>query len=188
MVRSFNTVEMLAILACCLLISLALFNGALTETWLTVVVLVATGQVGWIIWRDSVDFIIPDGAVVVLALSGAIVRIVAAQDDWPLECLRLAFEGACCGLVFLAVRELFFRIKGFDGMGFGDVKLAMAAGILVGLEGFAWSVFAASALGLAGALLVSIRRPDLKIHRLPFGALLAPVCWSVWLLQLWSAV
>ncbi len=35
---------------------------------------------------------------------------------------------AVCGGVFLAVRELFFRLRGIDGLGLGDVKLAAAGG------------------------------------------------------------
>jgi leader peptidase (prepilin peptidase)/N-methyltransferase len=71
-------------------------------------------------------------------------------------------------------------------MGFGDVKLAAASGVLVGMEWFAWSVFAATVLGLAVAFLKSLLKPELKVNRLPFGALLTPVCWAIWIMQLWG--
>ena len=114
-------------------------------------------------------------------------RLAGAQEDWSSEAGILLLDAGLCGASFMAIREVFFRIKGFDGMGFGDVKLAAASGMLVGVEAFAWSVFAASALGLAVALLVSLFRPGRKLDRLPFGALLAPACWSIWAAQLWSA-
>lgn len=187
MVRSLSTVEMLAILAACLVASIALFNGALTGSWILLAIVFATAQVVWIAWQDIVEFTIPDGAVVALAVIAAVVRLATTLDAISSELLLLLLDAGLCGSAFLAVREVFFRIKGFDGMGFGDVKLAVASGMLVGIEGFAWSVFAASALGLAVAILVSVLRPEHSMDRLPFGALLAPTCLAIWLAQLWSA-
>jgi leader peptidase (prepilin peptidase)/N-methyltransferase len=186
MVRAFSTVEMLAILAACLIAALALFNGALSDSWLLLAIVFVTVQVIWIVAQDIADFTIPDGAVIALAVAGIVVRFTMAADLWQAELLSLLLDASLGGLAFLAVREAFFRIKGFDGMGFGDVKLAVASGVLVGMEGFAWSVFAASALGLAVALTASIIEPERKIDRLPFGALLAPACWTIWVMQLWS--
>ena len=145
-----------------------------------------TAQVIWIVAQDVADFTIPDGAIIALAVAGTVVRFTITPDLWQSEFLSLLLDASLCGLAFLAVREAFFRIKGFDGMGFGDVKLAAASGVLVGMEGFAWSVFAASALGLAVALVVSVIKPERRIDRLPFGALLAPACWAIWVMQLWS--
>jgi leader peptidase (prepilin peptidase) / N-methyltransferase len=187
MVRSLKAIEMLAILAACLVAAIALFNGALTGSWLLLAIVLVTAQVIRIVAQDIVDFTVPDGAVVTLAVAGAVERLLGVQDAWQSELLILVLDAALCGLSFLAVREAFFRIKGFDGMGFGDVKLAAACGVLVGMEGFAWSVFAASALGLVVALGVALVKPELKMDRLPFGALLAPACWVIWLMQLWGA-
>lgn len=187
MVRSISSLEMLAILAACLVASIALFNGALTGSWLWMAIVFVTAQTVWIAWQDIVDLTIPDGAVVALAVVAAVVRLATTLDAISSELLLLLLDAGLCGLAFLAVREVFFRIKGFDGMGFGDVKLAVASGMLVGIEGFAWSVFAASALGLAFAIFVSVLKPERKMDRLAFGALLAPACWGIWLVQLWSA-
>jgi leader peptidase (prepilin peptidase)/N-methyltransferase len=186
MVRSISSLEMLAILAACVVASTALFNGALAGSWLWMAIVFVTAQIIWIAWQDIVDLTIPDGAVVALAVVAAVVRLATTQNAISSELLLLLLDASLCGLAFLAVREVFFRIKGFDGMGFGDIKLAVASGMLVGIEGFAWSVFTASALGLALVVFVSVLRHESRVDRLAFGALLAPACWAFWLAQLWS--
>jgi leader peptidase (prepilin peptidase)/N-methyltransferase len=186
MVRSLSTFEMVVVSAVALAGAIALFNGALPESWLAVAIAFASMLVIWIVVRDARDFIIPDRPVVALALVGATVRLSGVADPWQPELITLLLDGAMCGGAFLIIREGFFRIRGYDGMGFGDVKLAVACGILVGMPGFAWSVFAASAIGLVVALILPVLRPGMKLDRLPFGALLAPACWLVWVMQLWS--
>ena len=187
MVRSLSAIEMVVISAVALAAAIALFNGALPGLSLAVVTAFVAMLAIWIVIRDVSDFIIPDGPVVALALIGATVRLGGAADAWQPELIMLILDGAMAGGAFLIIREGFFRLRGYDGMGFGDVKLATASGILVGMEGFAWSVFAASAIGLVVALVLPMLRSGLKLDRLPFGALLAPACWLVWVLQLWSA-
>ena len=187
MVRSLSAFEMVVVSAVAIAGAIALFNGALPESWLAVAITFAALLVVWIVVRDIGDFIIPDGPVVALAVIGATVRLSGTMDAWQPELIMLLLDGAMCGGAFLIIREGFFRLRGYDGMGFGDVKLAAAAGILVGMQGFAWSVFAASAFGLVVALALAALRPSMKLDRLPFGALLAPACWLVWAMQLWSA-
>lgn len=184
MVRSLNVVELLAIVAAGLLGSLMLFTGAISDSWLSIAILFSTAMTIWIVVRDFRDFIIPDGPLIALAMTGAVTRLAGSFDPWPTEFAILLLDASLCGGVFLIIREVFFRLRGYDGMGFGDVKLAAASGILLGYEGFAWSVFAASALGLLFAVGLTVIKPDQRIERLPFGALLAPACWAIWLLKM----
>ena len=78
-------------------------------------------------------------------------------------------------------------MRGFDGLGMGDVKLTAAAGAWVGLEGLAYVVLLASLAGIAS---LAIFRPsvakdlDPRRARLAFGcyegfALLATVLWQL---------
>lgn len=187
MVRSLNVIEMLVLLTVCVGGAVALFSGTLSGSWLSVAIVFAAAQVIWIVLRDITDFIIPDTPVVALGLAGAVVRVAGSPDGWPFELTLPFLDGLVCGVAFLIVREVFYRLRGYDGMGFGDVKLAAACGVLVGLQGFAWSVFIASAGGLVVALILSLLRPELKLDRLPFGALLAPACWSIWVAQIWGS-
>ncbi len=113
-----------------------------------------------IAWQDLVTFTISDLAVLALGVLGLAARFTEeALSGFPLlTILGLALlDGLLCGAAFLLVREGFYRWRGFDGLGFGDVKLALAGGILVGTEGFAWTVLAASLGGLTIALWLRAR-------------------------------
>ncbi|MBE7196994.1 MAG: prepilin peptidase [Parafilimonas terrae] len=134
--------------------------------------------------QDLATFTISDHAVVALSLFGLAARLSLAQGDGATVFDALVSTGAdglVCGGAFLAVREAFYRWRGHDGLGFGDVKLALAGGILVGTDGFAWAVLAASLGGLAVAPWIRSGPGDAPA-RIPFGALLAPTLWLVWLL------
>ena len=150
-----------------------------------------------IAWQDLSDFTISDAAVLALGLVGLASRLgQGLLDDEPLvRTLALAaLDGAFCGGSFLLLREAYYRRRGYDGLGFGDVKLALAGGFLVGIEGFAWATFGASLGGLALAL--GLRRTGGDTaggpERLAFGALLAPALWLAWILtvavpEVWGA-
>ncbi|MFC3692454.1 prepilin peptidase [Chenggangzhangella methanolivorans] len=129
----------------------------------------------WISWSDVRDFTIPDGAN--FALGALALGVRFASDGFSSETALLALgSGALCGAALWGVREIYYRLRGHDGLGFGDVKLAAAAGVLVGPAGFALALFAASLAGLAVALAL---RSSAEA-RLPLGALLAPAVLAVW--------
>ena len=145
-----------------------------------------------IAWQDWTEFLISDAAVLALALLGATSRVTEAGliGDAPGEALGLAaLHGLICAGAFLGLREVYYRRRGYDGIGFGDVKLAAAGGILVGASAFTWSVLAASLTGLAIALWVRSRPlptdcAGLAGDKIAFGALLAPALWLAWILTL----
>lgn len=139
--------------------------------------------VGWIVWRDIRDFLIPDGANFALGALALGVRLATEGVSWEAALLALG-SGALCGAALWAVREGYYRLRGHDGLGLGDVKLAAAAGILIGPAGFALALFAAALAGLAVALV----RQSGRGARLPLGALLAPACLAVWWFGLDEAV
>jgi leader peptidase (prepilin peptidase)/N-methyltransferase len=91
--------------------------------------------------------------------------------------------GACLGGASLwLVREAYRRLRGRDGLGLGDVKLAAAAGAWVGWVHFSNVVLlaAAPALGFAVARAL-VRRNGLSgTERIAFGTFLAPSIWIVW--------
>ena len=137
--------------------------------------------VAWIVVQDLRSFTIPDGAIVALAALALAVR-VAAHDP----ALAIGLDVLLTGGVLLAFREIYFRRRGFDGLGLGDVKLAAAGGLLVGAQAFAFALLGASLLALAGvaALHVMARgRVALAGRKLAFGALLAPAIHLAWLSQ-----
>jgi prepilin signal peptidase PulO-like enzyme (type II secretory pathway) len=137
----------------------------------------------WIAWRDAKDFIVPDGAALALAALGVAVRI--ADEGATLDAaLRLGLDAAIVGGGLWAVREAFYRLRGHDGLGFGDVKLGAASALLVGASGFAVALLAAC---LAGFAVAALRGGMARDARLPLGALLAPAVWAVFVAGLTSA-
>jgi leader peptidase (prepilin peptidase) / N-methyltransferase len=143
------------------------------------VVLVAVALIAvWIAWQDLTDFTIPDGAVAGLALVGITHRVIeGATLGAPLVETGglIGFDAALAGGGFWALREVYFRRRGFDGLGMGDVKLAAAAAVLTGATGFALALGAASVLGIGWALATRPADTPLGSTRIAFGAVLAPM-------------
>jgi len=87
-----------------------------------------------------------------------------------------------CGGVFYFLREFYFRLRGVEGLGFGDVKLAATGGIWVG-----WEIFpAVVTVAAIGAILwivfaAILQRGWSRERKIPFGAFLAPAIWICWL-------
>jgi hypothetical protein len=113
---------------------------------------------------------------------------LAVQDT----ALLLAVDAGLAGGALWIVREVFFRRRGFDGLGFGDVKLAAAGAMLVGSVGFSLALFTASLAGIAWAMMrrPTASGPDLAgsfdgtappAGKVAFGAVLAPAVALVFL-------
>lgn len=141
-----------------------------------------------IVWQDLTDFTIPDSASLALGLVGAAWRLHEATsgNSLVLDAALIALDGALCGGALLLLRELFYLSRGHDGLGLGDVKLAAAGGLLVGTIGFAWTLFAASLIGILVLMGRRLRHalPGASVEaepRLAFGAVLAPALWLAWL-------
>jgi leader peptidase (prepilin peptidase)/N-methyltransferase len=97
--------------------------------------------------------------------------------------------GACLGgASFWLVRETYRRLRGREGLGLGDVKLAAAAGAWVGWMHLPDVILlaAAAALGFAIARAI-VRRNSLSgTERIAFGTFLAPSIWIVWALSAYA--
>jgi leader peptidase (prepilin peptidase)/N-methyltransferase len=87
----------------------------------------------------------------------------------------LSLSGAALGSGILwAIGALYARIRGVEGMGFGDVKMMALVGAFAGPAGVAVTLFAASIVGaVIGLLLIPLQKKTLR-HALPFGCFLAP--------------
>ena len=88
-------------------------------------------------------------------------------------------------LPLLGLMAGYRALRGRDGLGLGDVKLAAVAGAWLGLP----ALFAAielAALAAIGAYLFNAaikRRPLKSTAFLPFGTFLAPAIWLGWLIE-----
>lgn len=140
----------------------------------------------WIAAVDRSHFLIPDGPVVAIGIVGAAARLAArngAGDLASADIVLAAFDAILWGGCFFALREIYFRRRGADGIGLGDVKLAAACAVLNGSAGFAWALLAASAgalLTVGAASRLTAREP---VDRVAFGAFLAPACCGIWIAQ-----
>lgn len=145
---------------------------------------------GRVVLQDLTDFTIPDAATLALAAVGAAWRLSeggAAGEILALDLALIALDGLLCGGALLLLREAFYRSRGYDGIGLGDVKLAAAGGLLVGTGGFAWTLLSASLIGIV-VLTGRRSRPEIvgapheaTAQKLAFGAVLAPALWLAWL-------
>ena len=177
-----------------LVIAVAVSSAALAA-WVgpgllaTGIVALALAVIGLrIVWQDLADFTIPDAATLALGLIGLSGRIGdnAFLGTSPVATIGFAaVDAAICGGVLLALREAYYRLRGHDGIGLGDVKLAAAGGVLLGTVGLSWAILGASLTGLAvvGArrMLPASARTVPVIDRIAFGAVLAPALLATWL-------
>lgn len=141
--------------------------------------------VAWIVWRDATRYLVPDAAVVALGVLGVLSRLQTPifAFDASIATLSLLIDGLLAGGGVWLVRETYFRRRGHDGIGLGDVKLAAAGGLLCGIGGFSMALLSASLMGLAAAFVALRLGFDEIARKLPFGALLAPAMLLVWILQ-----
>ena len=84
---------------------------------------------------------------------------------------------------FLALRILYRRLRGRDGLGLGDVKLAAVAGVWLDWSDLPVAVDLAALSALAAALFSRLRGGHFDPKaKLPFGAFFAPAIWLCWFL------
>lgn len=139
---------------------------------------------------DARHFIIPDSlnaAALALGLVQAV--ILGGQERWA-ALVEACLRAAVLAVLFFLLRAGYARLRGWHGIGLGDVKLAAVAGAWLDwlVMPVAVEIAALSALGayLAHHLL---RGGTLRATaRLPFGLFFAPAIWIGWLLQVtWLA-
>ena len=116
---------------------------------------------------------LPDWLTLPLAAAGLLLA-------WRGGALADSLLGAALGYaVFEGLALAYRRLRGREGLGGGDAKLAAAAGAWVGWQGLPSVVLVAAAGALAVAL---VRRRLDGSESVRFGAYLAPAILLVWLL------
>ena len=159
-------------------------------------VMAAPGLAGWlggglallaiaIAVIDARFFIIPDelsAAAFALALVNA--AVLAPDGIWSALGLAL-MRAAVLGLLFLGLRALYRRVRGRDGLGLGDVKLAAVAGAWLGWMSIpiAIEIAALTAISVFAVRYYGGRRTLDAALKFPFGLFLAPGIWLGWLIE-----
>ena len=122
-------------------------------------------------WIDIRKGIIPDWMNASIAALGL---LKAALWNGAPAALDATLQGIAIGIVIWLLRWLYFRARGVQGLGLGDVKFLAAAGIWVGIAGFPTLLVIATltALCAIGVLLLEGRQLTTRTS-LPFGPFLA---------------
>jgi leader peptidase (prepilin peptidase)/N-methyltransferase len=129
---------------------------------------------------DSRFGIIPDSMVLALAAGGV---LQACLSD-PADFWRRGFEAV---LVFAAAslfRAGYRRLRGHDGLGFGDVKFLAAGALWIGAEGVPGLLLIAVASALVSLLILRSEGHNLDSKQaISFGPHLAVALWWIWVLS-----
>ncbi len=124
-----------------------------------IAVAAATSTAGWLLWVTC------GLGWTLLALAAIDIRHLVLPD----------------ALAFMAVREIYFRLRAREGLGLGDVKLLAAAGAWVAWESLPSLVVIATVTGLAVALIGRLFGRAINLSdRVPFGAFLCFALWLAW--------
>lgn len=159
-------------------------------------IIAAPGPTGWlggtlaliaiaIAVIDARFFIIPNelsAAAFVLALVNA---AVLAPDGMASAIGLALMRAAVLGLLFYGLRALYRRVRGREGLGLGDVKLAGVAG--------AWLDWMSAPIAIEIAALATIAVFAVRYYtggrtldvaaKFPFGLFLGPSIWLGWLIE-----
>ena len=119
-----------------------------------------------IIYSDVRYFLIPDLCSLVILAAGVASAVTTG--------LLQAAAGSAVGGLMLLLVICIGRLRGIEGMGFGDVKLGFALGALLGPVAMAWALCISSFAGLAWGLLAYIGRRQ-GFDAIPYGAALGAV-------------
>jgi leader peptidase (prepilin peptidase) / N-methyltransferase len=134
-------------------------------------------------------FVIPDELSALALASGLVAAGVEHPDEKLTLVLDASIRGATMAALFFAFRFAYRRLRGREGMGLGDVKLAGVAGIWLDWPSLP-IVVEIAALGALGFVLsrhIRSGRGLDPLTKLPFGAFFAPAVWICWLLaRLWN--
>ena len=135
---------------------------------------------------DARRFIIPNELTASALALGLLNAAMQGSDPVPGLLASAALRGAVMSIAFLSLRVLYRRIRGHDGIGLGDVKLAGVAGVWLDwwVLPVAIEIAALAAIAVYAVRFLYGRRPSARLKaKLPFGLFLAPAIWVGWLLE-----
>jgi leader peptidase (prepilin peptidase)/N-methyltransferase len=134
---------------------------------------------------DAQRFLIPDSLNAAGLALGVVHSVVLGQGDIGAALAEAVLRAVLLVLAFFALRLMYARLRGRQGIGLGDVKLAAVAGSWLGWSTMpiAVEIAALSALSVYVLRRYALRHPLRPTSRLPFGLYFAPAIWVGWLLQ-----
>jgi leader peptidase (prepilin peptidase)/N-methyltransferase len=118
---------------------------------------------------DLQHMILPDE----LTLGGAALFLAYSFFHPEIGALEAILSGLGAALFFAALYFAYLKLRKIEGLGFGDIKMALMLGFFLGLRRLAAAMFLASFIGLlVGLAVILVKKKSLKFA-LPFGPFLA---------------
>jgi leader peptidase (prepilin peptidase) / N-methyltransferase len=134
---------------------------------------------------DARHYIIPDRLIFGALILGGLYATAATPGGFEIPLFDAALRAAATAALFLLLQIAYRWLRGREGMGFGDVKLAAVAGVWLDWPTIPLAIEIAAGAGLACYLTVGAmaRRPIRLTSKLPFGLFFAPAIWLAWVIQ-----
>jgi leader peptidase (prepilin peptidase) / N-methyltransferase len=137
---------------------------------------------------DHRRMIIPDELNALAFIAGLIAAGVGAEAVPAIAIWQALVRASLMFALFFGFRAGFRALRGLEGMGLGDVKLAAVAGVWLDWAFLPVAVEIAALSALGAALYACLRGDGFHPKaRLPFGAFFAPAIWICWLLVAWRS-
>jgi leader peptidase (prepilin peptidase) / N-methyltransferase len=130
--------------------------------------------------------IIPDSLNGLAFVGGLITAILNAEISPAAAALDALVRAGVMFSLFFVFRSVYRKMRGIEGMGFGDVKLSAVAGAWLD-----WSLLPAVVETAAFGALVVVLFGRLRggrfeaTARLPFGTYFGPAIWICWMFGVW---
>lgn len=135
---------------------------------------------------DLRHFIIPDVLSLPAFPLGLLANALLLQEgDWMAGISEGTAGALAGGGTFYLLRFVYFRLRGIEGLGLGDVKLAAVAGAWLGPGALAPMCLVAAVAAIMAVLvhasLFNRRKLQATAH-IPFGSFIAPtiLCFWIW--------
>jgi leader peptidase (prepilin peptidase) / N-methyltransferase len=138
---------------------------------------------------DRRRFVIPNG-LTAGAFALGIAHAAAQEPDAVLGAITVAtLRGLVFATLLLTLRGVYARVRGREGLGLGDVKLAGVAGVWLDWPIMPIAIVIAATTALSVLLIRQfvLGQSFSRTTRLPFGLFFAPAIWICWVLEMPSS-
>jgi leader peptidase (prepilin peptidase)/N-methyltransferase len=133
---------------------------------------------------DARQFIIPDPLVLAALVLGLIQASLVPLENSPAVLASATLRGFMLAFAFWGLRKIYKLLRGREGVGFGDVKLAAVAGVWLDWTAIICAVEIAALAALVMIAFLAMRGAKItRKSRVPFGCFFAPAIWLAWLLD-----
>jgi len=123
---------------------------------------------------------------IALMICLGILRTAMVSDIFVEDLTKCVAVSLLCGISFLSIRIIYRLIRKINGLGMGDVYLAVAGGCLLGVDDFVMSVWIAAILTAGFVVIRFARKPTRRISRIraPYGCFHAASMLLIWLFRI----